>query len=64
MMKYQDRMNMVGLAGLLYDRVEYATGEHKSKTVEKEAFIRAAENAETLAKILRKAAGQSGKAGE
>ena len=61
------RMNLVEMTGLLYDQVEYATGRHKRDAAEKAALIKAAEEAETLAKALRKSAGQpdrSGKAGE
>ncbi len=59
-----DRMNLVEMAGLVYDQVEYATGKHKSEAAEKAALIQAAEDAETLAKALRKSAGQPGKTGE
>lgn len=67
MMTNLERMNMVELAGLVYDQVEYATGKHKNEAAEQAALIAAAEEAETLAKALRKSAGQpdqSGKAGE
>ena len=63
MMTDLERMNMVELAGLVYDQVEYATGKHKSRAAEKAALIVAAEEAETLAKALRKSAGQPEKAG-
>ena len=58
-----DRMNLVELAGLMYDQVEYATGKHKNEAAEQAALIVAAEDAETLAKALRKSAGQLEKAG-
>ena len=64
MMTNLDRINLVELAGLLYDRVEYAAGKHKNEAAEQAALIHAAEYAETLAKALRKGAGQPGKAGE
>ena len=62
-----DRMNLERLAALVYDQVEYATGKHKNEAAEKAALLVAAEDAETLAKALRKSAGQldqSGKAGK
>lgn len=59
-----DRMNLVELAGLMYDQVEYATGKHKNETAEKAALLAAAADAETLAKALRKYAGQPEKASE
>ena len=67
MMTNLDRMNLERLAALVYDQVEYATGKHKNEAAEKAALIVAAEEAETLAKALRKSAGQldqSGKAGK
>lgn len=64
MMTNLNRINLVELAGLVYDQVEYATGKHKNEAAEQAALIRAAEEAETLAKALRKNAGISGKAGE
>ena len=64
MMTNLDRINLVELAGLLYDQVEYAAGKHKNEAAEQAALIHAAEYAETLAKALRKGAGQPGKAGE
>ena len=63
MMTNLDRMNLVELAGLVYDQVEYATGKHKNEAAEKAALLVAAEEAETLAKALRKSAGQPEKAG-
>ena len=62
-----DRMNLERLAALVHDQVEYATGKHKNEAAEKAALLVAAEDAETLAKALRKSAGQldqSGKAGK
>ena len=67
MMTNLDRMNLVELADLVYDQVEYAAGKHKNEAAEQAALIVAAEEAETLAKALRKSAGQldqSGKAGK
>ena len=64
MMTNLDRMNLVELAGLVYDQVEYAAGKHKNEAAEKAALIVAADEAETLAKALRKSAGQPEKAGE
>ena len=67
MMTNLDRMNLERLAALVYDQVEYATGKHKNEAAEKAALLVAAEDAETLAKALRKSAGQldqSGKAGK
>ncbi len=58
------RMNLVELAGLLYDQVEYAAGKHKNEAAEQAALLAAAEDAETLAKTLRAGAGQPEKAGE
>ena len=63
MMTDLERMNMVELAGLVYDQVEYATGKHKSRAAEKAALIAAAEEAETLAKALRNCAGQKTETG-
>ncbi|MBO4633111.1 MAG: hypothetical protein J5858_14425 [Lentisphaeria bacterium] len=54
MMTNLDRMNLVEMAGLVYDQVEYATGKHKSEAAEQAALIAAATDAETLAKALRK----------
>ena len=64
MMTNLDRMNLERLAALVYDQVEYATGKHKNEAAEKAALLVAAEDAETLAKALRKGAGQPEKAGE
>ena len=64
MMTNLDRMNLVELAGLVYDQVEYAAGKHKKEAAEQAALLAAAEDAETLAKALRKSAGQPEKAGE
>ena len=64
MMTNLDRMNLVELAGLVYDQVEYAAGKHKNEAAEKAALIVAADEAETLAKALRKSAGQPEKSGE
>ena len=63
MMTNLDRMNLVQLAGLVYDQVEYSAGKHKSEAAEQAALIVAAEDAETLAKALRSAV-QPEKAGE
>ena len=63
MMTNLDRMNLVELAGLVYDQVEYAAGKHKNEAAEQAALIVAADEAETLAKALRKSAGQLEKAG-
>ena len=67
MMTNLDRMNLERLAALVYDQVEYATGKHKNDAAEQAALIAAAEEAEMLAKALRKSAvqpDQSGKAGK
>ena len=63
MMTNLDRMNLVELAGLVYDQVEYAAGKHKNEAAEQAALLAAAEDAETLAKALRASAGQPEKAG-
>ena len=57
------RMNLVELAGLVYDQVEYAAGKHKNEAAEQAALLAAAEDAETLVKALRASAGQPEKAG-
>ena len=64
MMTNLDRMNLVELAGLVYDQVEYAAGKHKNEAAEQVALIHAAEYADNLAIALRKGAGQLEKAGE
>ena len=64
MMTNLDRMNLVEMAGLVYDQVEYGTGKHKNEAAEKAALLAAAADAETLAKVLRKYAGQPDQSGK